>query len=205
MPAPPPSESSSLRSVGAALVAVPVLVAVWLVALPSLLAGVLNVLAPLRLSDLGASGVAIGAVFLVAAGVEAFATRAAGSLSDRRGRALPIRAGLAASGLAAIVLPLPDAVLVLAVAVVGAVLAMSLLWAPAMALLSDAGEAIGLDQGFAFALVNLAWAGGQVLGGSAGSNLAEAHSDALPYVLVAALFALTLAALAARLRLRPAP
>jgi MFS family permease len=205
MPAAPPSESSSLRSVAAAFVAAPVLVAVWLVALPSLLAGVLNVLAPLRLSDLGASGVAIGAVFLVAAGVEAFATRAAGSLSDRRGRALPIRAGLAVSGLAALVLPLPEGVLVLALAVVGAVLAMSLLWAPAMALLSDAGEAIGLDQGFAFALVNLAWAGGQVLGGSAGSSLAEAHSDALPYVLVAALFALTLAALAARLRLRPAP
>jgi len=85
------------------------------------------------------------------------------------------------------------------------VLAMSLLWAPAMALLSDAGEAIGLDQGFAFALVNLAWAGGQVLGGSAGAGLAEAHSDALPYVLIATLFALTWAALAVRLRLRPAP
>jgi MFS family permease len=205
MPAPSPSEPSSLRRVGAALLTAPVLAAVWLVALPSLLSGVLNVLAPLRLSELGASGVAIGGVFLVAAGVEAFASRAAGSLSDRRGRAVPIRAGLAASGIAALVLPLPEAVLVLALAVVGAVLAMSLLWAPAMALLSDAGEAIGLDQGFAFALVNLAWAGGQVLGGSAGSGLAEAYSDALPYVLVAALFALTLVGLAARLRVRTAP
>ena len=44
---------------------------------------------------------------------------------------------------------------------------MSLIWTPAMALLSDDAEAAGLDLAFATALVSLAWAGGQVLGGSA--------------------------------------
>jgi MFS family permease len=200
--APPPSEAPGLRQVTAALASVPVLAAVWLVALPSLFAGVLDVLAPLRLDELGASGVAIGAVFLIAAGVEAVSSRAAGALSDRRGRELPIRAGLAACGIAALVLPLPDLVLLLAVAVVGAAFALSLLWAPSMALLSDSAEAAGIDQAFAFALVNLAWAGGQVVGGSGGAALADAHSDAIPYAICAALLALSLMALASRVRVR---
>jgi MFS family permease len=202
LPSPPPSEAPALRQIGAALVSVPVLGAVWLVALPSLFAGVFDVLVPLRLDELGASGVAIGAAFLVAAAVEGVSSRAAGALSDRIGRERPIRAGLAACGVSAVLLPLPEVALVLAVALAGAALALSLLWAPSMALLSDAAEAAGIDQAFAFALVNLAWAGGQVLGGSAGAALADAYSDALPYAICAALFALSLAALGARVRVR---
>jgi MFS family permease len=202
LPAPPPSDAPALRQLTAALVSVPVLAAVWLVALPSLFAGVFDVLVPLRLDELGASGVAIGAIFLVAAAVEGVSSRAAGALSDRRGRELPIRAGLAACAIAAVALPLPDLVLLLALALVGAVLALSLLWAPSMALLSDSAEAEGVDQAFAFALVNLAWAGGQVVGGSGGAALAETSSDAVPYGICAALFALSLAALASRGRVR---
>jgi MFS family permease len=153
---------------------------------------------PLRLDELGASGVAIGAAFLVAAAVEGVSSRAAGALSDRRGRELPIRAGLAACGIAALVLPLPDAVALLSLALVAAALALSLLWAPSMALLSDSAEAAGVDQAFAFALVNLAWAGGQVVGGSGGAALADAHSDVIPYAICAALLAVTLARLTAR-------
>jgi MFS family permease len=202
LPAPAPSEAPGLRQIGTALVSFPVLAAVWLVTLPSLFAGVLDVLAPLRLDELGASGVAIGAVFLIAAAAEAVSSRAAGALSDRRGRALPIRAGLAACAVAALVLPLPDLIVLLALAVVGAALALSLLWAPSMALLSDSAETAGIEQGFAFAFVNLAWAGGQVVGGSAGAALAEAYSDALPYAICAGLLALTLAMLASRARVR---
>ena len=47
-----------------------------------------------------------------------------------------------------------------------------------MALLSDNVERAGVAQWLAFALVNLAWAGGQVLGGSGGGGLADATSDA---------------------------
>jgi MFS family permease len=202
LPAPPPSEAPGLRQVTTALMSVPVLAAVWLVALPSLFAGVLDVLAPLRLDELGASGVAIGAVFLIAAAVEGVSSRAAGALSDRRGRELPIRAGLAACGVAALVLPLPELIVLLGLAVVGAALALSLLWAPSMALLSDSAEAAGIDQAFAFALVNLAWAGGQVVGGSGGAALAEASSDAVPYAVCAGLLALSLATIASRARVR---
>jgi MFS family permease len=164
----------------------------WLVALPALFSGTLVVLAPLRLDDLGASGVAVGAIFLGAAAVEAALTPLLGRLSDRRGRLAPIRLGLVGVIVIAVAMPLPTAVAVLAVLVVGVVSALAAFWAPAMALLSDAAETAGLAQGMAFALTNLAWAGGQSVGGTAGSAIAEATSDAVPYVILAALCALTL-------------
>jgi MFS family permease len=193
IPAMAPSQMPGPAKLSRTLISLPVVAGFWLVALPSLFSGVLNVLVPLRLDQLGASGVAIGAIFLVAAGLEAVATRALGVVSDRRGRLAPVRIGLAVSILAALTLPLPGQVLILAGAVLVAVVGLAFFWAPATALLSDAAEATGLDQGFAFALVNLAWAGGQVVGGSGGAGLADRTSDGLPYVIVAALCGLTMA------------
>jgi hypothetical protein len=66
-----------------------------------------------------------------------------------------------------------------------------------MALLSDNSEAAGLDLAFATALVSLAWAGGQVIGGSALSAFADKTTDATSYAVVAALFVITLAAVVA--------
>ena len=83
------------------------------------------------------------------------------------------------------------------------VLAMSLIWTPAMALLSDNAEAAGLDLAFASALVSFAWAGGQVVGGSAVVGFAEATSDATAYAAIArCCSSLTLAAVLARQRPR---
>jgi MFS family permease len=209
MPAPAPSPVPGWRAVARAVTAPGVLAGFWLVALPALFAGTIAVLAPLHLDDLGASGVEIGAIFLVAAGVEAIVTRALGRVSDRAGRMTPIRAGLAACTLAALLLPLPSHALLLAAAIIIAVVALGFFWAPAMALLSDAGEATGLDQGFAFALTNLAWAGGQVVGGSGAGALADAGAEAAPYLIVAALAAVTLTILLGangwRLRARTEP
>jgi MFS family permease len=183
-----------LRSVGAAILTGPVMVAFWLVVLPSMLAGLVDVLAPLRLDALGASGIAVGAVFLIASAIEATLSPSIGRLSDRRGRMTPIRAGLLASALVAVTAPLPGSVVVLGAVVVGIFLAMSLIWTPAMALLSDNAEGAGLDLAFATALVSLAWAGGQVLGGSAVVSLADETSDALAYTFVAGLFVASFAA-----------
>ncbi len=188
-----PSGVPRLRSVGAAILTGPVMVAFWLVALPSMLAGLVDVLAPLRLDDLGASGIAVGAVFLIASAIEATLSPSIGRLSDRRGRMTPIRAGLLASALVAVTAPLPGSVVVLGAVVVGIFLAMSLIWTPAMALLSDNAEGAGLDLAFATALVSLAWAGGQVLGGSAVVSLADETSDALAYTFVAGLFVVSFA------------
>ncbi len=194
-PGAPPPPRRPLAMVLRTVASRPVVAGFWLISLPALFSGVLGVLAPLRLDELGASGVAIGAIFLAAAAVEGFASRLFGGLSDRRGRMAPIRAGLLVSLFAALILPLPGAVLALAAAIVVAVVGMAFFWAPAMALLSDAADATGLDQGFAFGLVNLGWAGGEVMGGSGGAWLADGTSDAVPYLLVAGCLALTLAAI----------
>ena len=195
VPADAPSPVQPLRTVLTGITHAPVLLAAWFVALPSVLAGALDVLAPLRLDELGATGIAVGAVFLVASAVEAVVSPIIGKFSDRRGRMVPIRAGLAAFA-AALLIPLPAQIIPLAVGVLVVVVAMSLIWTPAMALLSEEAEAAGVDVAFGTALLSLAWAGGQVIGGSVLSGVADATSDAITYAVIAAGFALTLTLLA---------
>src|SRR4029077_19895103 len=89
-------------------------------------------------------------------------------------------------------LPQSDSVGLLALALLLAVLGTGILWAPATALLSESAEREGLDQGYAFALVNLAWAGGQILGGAGGSGAAQLAGDGLPYLICSALFLIAL-------------
>jgi MFS family permease len=191
-PGVPPAEETSLRRLASALGRPAMAAGLWLFLLPALFAGVLEVLAPLRLDELGASGVAIGGVFLVAAGVEAAISPVAGRVSDRRGRLTPIRAGLAGAVVMALLLPLAAQVVLQAAAVILAIAAIGTFWAPAMAMLSDAAEGLGLDQGLGFAVSNLAWAGGHVIGGGIGAGLADAFGDALPYALLAGLCGVTL-------------
>jgi MFS family permease len=198
---------SSPRAVLARMFSAPVMVAFWLVVLPSVLSGTFDVLVPLRLDDLGASGVGVGVAFFAAAAIEAGTAPVIGRFSDRRGRMTPIRAGLIASPICAVALALPANVILLGAALVAVVLAMSLIWTPAMALLSDNAEAAGLDLAFASALVSLAWAGGQVLGGSGVASFADVTSDGLAYALVAAMFVITLGLLSgarALARIEPA-
>jgi MFS family permease len=164
----------------------------WLVALPAIAAGALDVLAPLRLHRFGAGTVAIGATFLLAAVAEAAISPAAGHVSDRRGRMLPLRLGLAAAGALLLCFSLPSEALVLAVVVVAIGGTLGGFWAPAMALLSDAAERYGLDYGLSAALMNLAWASGQILGSGAGGALANVAGDAVPMTIVAGLCAGTL-------------
>ncbi|MGH2823471.1 MAG: MFS transporter, partial [Thermoleophilaceae bacterium] len=170
-----------------------VLAGFWLFTLPALFAGVIEVLVPLRLDDLGASGAAIGAVFLVTAAVEAVLSPLAGRASDRRGRLVPIRIGLAGSVVTAVLLPLPEGVVLLGVVVLFTFAALGAFWAPAMAMLSDASEDAGLDQALAFSISNLAWAAGHLLGSGAGAALADITTDAVPYGLLGLACAATLA------------
>ena len=73
----------------------PLQLALWLFTLPALFSGTLGVLVPLRLDDIGAGAVTIGAMFLVGAGIEALLNPILGRFSDQHGRMPPIRAGLA--------------------------------------------------------------------------------------------------------------
>jgi MFS family permease len=169
-----------------------ILVAAWFVGLPALLFGVVGVLAPLRLSQLGLGAVAIGAVFLCSAAFEAVNNVLLGRLSDRLGPLPPIFAGLVASIVVALLLPWPDNRFVLAVLVVAAGISFGTFFTPGMTLLSNLAEARGLGFGYASALVNLAWAPGQTLGAAGGGALAHATRDAVPYIALAAICALTL-------------
>lgn len=169
-----------------------VLAGVWLTILPALFFGTLGVLTPLRLDDLGVAAAGVAAVFLIAAAVEAISSPLVGRLSDRRGRLLPLRAGLAGILVTCLLLPVPGRAWLLAALVVLAAGLAGMIWAPAMALLSDGAEGAGVAQGMAFGLVNLAWGGGQVGGAAGGARLADGTTDALPYLVVAALCAATL-------------
>ena len=204
MPGVAPEPSPGLPALFGAIRHGPVLAGFWLFTLPALFAGVIEVLVPLRLDDLGASGAAIGAIFLLTAAVEAVLSPVAGRLSDRRGRLVPIRPGLAAAAVMAVLLPLPGAVVILGVTVLFTFAALGLFWAPAMALLSDASDEAGLDQALAFSISNLAWAAGHLVGSVLGGALADATSDAVPYGLLGLACAATLAGVLALGRGAPA-
>ena len=172
--------------------------AMWLVLVPALVFGAVEVLAPLALDRLGATSVTIAAVFIVAAGIEAVAQVVAGRAADRHGRLWPIRLCLAGALAWVLVLPLPDAVWLLAgVTAVGSVVT-GAMNTPAMAMLSDSVDAAEIDQGFGAALVNLVWASGQVIGTIGGGAVAGATSDAVAYLLLAVVCAGTLAVVARR-------
>jgi MFS family permease len=204
IPGVPPAPSPGLPALLSALRRGSVLAGFWLFTIPALFAGVMEVLVPLRLDDLGASGVAIGAVFLLTAAVEAVVSPIAGRVSDRRGRLSPIRAGLIGAVAMAVLLPLPGSAVLLSVTVLFAFVALGGFWAPAMAMLSDASEEAGLDLALAFSLSNLAWAIGHLLGSTAGGALADATADAVPYALLGVLCAATLAGLIGLARSAPA-
>jgi MFS family permease len=181
----------------------PVLTGMWLTVLSALMYGTLAVLAPLRLSHLGAGNLTIGAVFLLGAAAAGVASPLVGRMSDRRGWRIPVLAGLAASMVCVALLPLPRSVPVLFALVLVADPLFGVAYPPAGALISDGAEEIGLDQGYAFGLFNLAWAVGQVIGGAGSAGMAQLSSDAVPYGLLAALCLATVLAVRA-LSARPA-
>ena len=149
-------------------------------------------LAPLRLSALGFGAVAIGAVFLCSAALEAVNNVLLGHASDRLGPVVLLAAGLVASIVVSALLPWPDRAYVLALLVVCAGLAFGTFFTPGMTLLSNLAETRGLHYGYAAALINLAWAPGQTIGAAGGGALAQATSDAVPYLLLSAVCVATL-------------
>ncbi len=164
-----------------------VLLAAWLIALTALLLGVLGVLAPLRLDELGWGAGAIGAVFAVAALLQASANPRIGRVADARGHTLLVRAGLIVSAVASALLVLDQRALLYAAIVVAAAVAYATLWTPALALLSQTLERRGFDQAIGFGLMSAAWPPGFAVGAAAGGALAGATRDAWPYLLSAVL------------------
>jgi predicted MFS family arabinose efflux permease len=195
-PPAPPEGTSSPRELVAALRDGRVAGGIWLIAVPGLLFGTIGVLAPLRLDELGVGAAAIGAAWLGAALLESGVSPVVGRVSDRRGRLYPSLIGLAAGVVLMLAFPWPDASWQLIALVILSAPAIGMLWAPSMALLSDGAEAVGIAQGFAFALSNLGWSIGQTAGAAASARLADATSDAVPYLLLSGVCCVTIAILA---------
>ncbi|HEX6459631.1 MAG TPA: MFS transporter [Thermoleophilaceae bacterium] len=192
--APAPSGGQGFGAFRPALRDNGVLTGMWLTLLGALLFGTLAVLAPLRLDHLGASEVAIGAAFLLAAAIAATSSPFVGRVSDQRGWRGPVLFGLAASAVWVVLLPLPQSPALLFAFVVLADPFFGISYPPAGAMISHGAETVGLDQGYGFALFNLAWAGGQVIGDAGSAGLAQATSDAVPYALLSAVCLATLVA-----------
>jgi len=194
VPAPARAEPQGLRAAWPAVRDTRVGVGMWLTLLAGVAFGVVDVLAPLRLSRLGVSAVLIGATFLASAAIEAGLSPMAGKLSDRRGELVPVRLSLAAGVVVSLLAPvLAPAPVLIPVLIVG-LPAFGTLFAPATSLLSFGAERLGLNQGLAFGLGNLAWAAGQAGGASAGGAIAQATSDFVPYALLAGTCLVTLIA-----------
>jgi MFS family permease len=186
----------SLRTLFASIADRRVAAGMWLTALPGVLFSTVSVLGALRLDDLGATTFAIASVFLMAAALEAFVGPIVGRVSDRRGRLIPSLLAVAGGGTMMLLLPWPGTAWLLAGAIVVAAPLIGALYAPAMAMLSDGAEAFGIAQGFAFALVNVAWATGQTAGAAGSARLADLTGDEVPYLVLAGVCVATLAVLA---------
>jgi MFS family permease len=192
--APPTEPPQPLRAAWPVLRDRRVSAGMWLTLLAGMSFGVMDVLAPLRLAQLGAGATVIGGTFLAAAAIESGISPLAGRLSDRRGALLPIRIALAGAVVVSLLTPLlPSEYLLVALLVAGLPF-YGALFAPATALLSAGADRRGLHQGLAFGLANLAWASGQAVAALLSGALAQATSDFVPYALLAAILLGTLAA-----------
>jgi MFS family permease len=200
-----PLGDGSMRGLLSALKDSQVRTGLLLVTVPGLLFGTLSVLGPLRLDELGATAVAIGATWLIAAGLEAIVSPLAGRFSDRRGRLAPLLAGLVGGAVTFAILPWPNTAIALAVVIVVGSPVIGLLWAPAMAMLSDGADHVGLEQGLAFGVMNLTWATGQTIGDIGGSRLGESAGDEVAYLTLSAICVVAFIVLRASALRRPVP
>src|ERR1700733_14584934 len=200
VPSPKSDGAQALREVLPALRDPRLANGMWLMALAGIAFGLADVLAPLRLARLGAGSTIIAATFLCGPVIESCVSPLAGRFSDRYGARRPVLIGLAVGALFGALVWLPGsapwliAVLVLGMPFFGS------LYTPAAAMVSESAQDQQLNHGIAFALTNLTWAAGQAIAASAGGALAQATSDAVPYLLLAAA---CLATLCAMLRPRP--
>lgn len=167
--------------------------ALWLIALPGALIGMVFTVAPLQLAEQGLGPNAIALTFLVAAAIGVIVRPIAGSWADRRGLkrgvghlltlALPLTVGAVAI----------DSGVVLAVCVLALVAAYGAAFGPAMAHASSCYESLGVPLVVAFAM--MAAVGGCALfaGAAAAGAIAESSGNGVPYVAATALMVASVA------------
>jgi MFS family permease len=186
-----PPERQPLREVAATIGSRPVLTATAFVAVPSLMFGVVEVLVPLRIDELGGGHVAIAGGFIVGAALEAVLAPLAGRYSDRVGRRTPFVIGIGICACSMVGIAAAQALGPVLGALILGSLGAGICFAPALTTLSETADLSGLHQGFAAGLSNMAWAAGQMAGALAGGGVASVTGYAVPSLAVAALLLVT--------------
>jgi MFS family permease len=158
----------------------------WIVACTALCFGLINVLLPLRIDAAGGGAAVIAFVYLVTAALETAINPLAGRRADRHGWAGVARFGLIGGAVVVVLTSLPTTVLPLVLVGLASGPVIGTLWTPGLVLLGEGSDAAGFDHTYAYALMNLAWAAAQTMSSAGGGALAEATSDLVPCVLVAA-------------------
>jgi MFS family permease len=135
----------------------------------------------------------IGAVFLVSSLISVAVSAPIGRLVDRRGAGVPLCVGLTLTAILMAVLPLPHSAAVLAIVSVialgGPLTAYTI---PALTVITDTAERLGIPLAVATMMLNLAWASGEVIGAPAAANVSQATTDAVPLLALSAIMVLTL-------------
>jgi len=190
----PPKPEPGTRTPLRALARSPrIMLGFWLILLEACTLGATGTLLPLRLSRFGASGVAIGATFLVASLLSTIIAPSIGRLVDRRGAGLPLCVGLTITAALLATLPLAQSALALAIITVitlgGPLTAYTI---PAMSVITESAERSGIALVVATMVLNLAWATGETIGAPAAASISQATSDAVPLLLLAAIMVVTL-------------
>jgi MFS family permease len=192
-PAPPRVERERHAPISALTRRPHVLLCLWLFLLEALMVGATGTLLPLRLSQLGASGVAIGVTFVIASLFATVSSPAIGRIVDRRGARLPTCAGLLVTALLVAALPLPSSAVVVAVLTVAVLGGPSLAFVlPSISAVTDTAERIGVEMALATVVLNFAWAIGELTGAPTAAILSHLTSDTVALVLIAAMMLATL-------------
>lgn len=185
VPKPEECEQQGLRQAWPAIRDLDLGGGLWLTALAGMAFGVLNVLAPLRLSRLSATALVISATFLASAAVEAVVSPLAGRLADKRGAKLPVQIGLSIGLVVSLLAPVLRPLAALMTLLICGMPALGALFTPANSLISKGADKRGLNHGLSYGLANFAWAGGQAVAAAVSGALAEATSDIVPYAVLA--------------------
>ena len=153
---------------------------------PSAAFGMVVVVGPLRLDDLGATPWMIAGAFAGGSLVEALIGPWVGKFSDRVGRRLPYVAGLIVMSVAIAVVGMFSILPMLLIGVLLVAFGAGLAFTPASTLITDAATNAGLNQGYAAGAANVAWGGGQMVGAVGAGYLAGVAGYALPTVVMIA-------------------
>jgi len=187
------SERQDLRQVADTIFSRPILTGAAFVAIPSVMFGAVEVLAPLQIAGLGGGHALIAGGFIVGAALEAVLAPLTGRYSDRAGRRIPFTVGLSICSVAMIAVAIGQSMGLVMAGLMLTSLGGGICFTPALTMLSETAESSRLHQGFAAGLSNMAWAAGQVIGGLAGGGLAGIAGNAAPALAIVVLLLSTVA------------